>query len=212
MKRPLNIRTAYSKEFDTYPFTGIWKDVFGNATKNGVWIVYGAEKNGKSWLSLKLSDMLSQFGSGLYISAEEGLEKEFIDAMKRARLEPGNESLKFVEYTPLEEISERLEKRNPPKFVVFDNVTVYKDELSYGAFQKFWRRHPNTHFIFIAHEERNEPYTATAKMIKRLSKIIIRVQGLACFVSGRCPGGSLTIDEEKAQLYHGAEIKNNQDE
>lgn len=206
MKRPLNIRTAYSKKFETFSFTGIWKQVFGNPTRNGVWIVYGAEKNGKSWFALKLADYISTFGSTLYISAEEGLEKEFIDAMKRANLEPDNDSLKFVEYTSLEEVSERLEKREAPKTVIFDNVTVYKDELSYGGFQKFWRQHPNTLLIFIAHEERNEPYTATAKMIKRLSKIIVRVQGLACFVSGRCPGGSLMIDEEKAQLYHGTEI------
>jgi len=211
MKRPLNIRTAYSKKFETYPFEGIWKSVFGNATRNGVWIIYGAEKNGKSTLALKLADMLSKYASTLYISAEEGLEKEFVDAMKRANLEPDNDSLKFVEYTPLDEVSERLEKREAPKIVFFDNVTVYKDELSYGGFQKFWRRHPNTHLVFIAHEERNEPYTATAKMIKRLSKIIVRVQGLACFVSGRCPGGSLMIDEEKAQLYHGTEIKTHQD-
>lgn len=208
MKRPLNIRTAYSKKFETFNFKGIWQDVFGNVTRNGVWIVYGAEKNGKTWFSLKLADYISQFESTLYVSAEEGLEKEFVDAMKRANLEPDNDSLKFCEYTSLESISIRLEKREAPKVVFFDNVTIYKDELSYGGFQKFWRRHPNTLLIFIAHEERNEPYTSTARMIKRLSKIIIRVQGLACFVSGRCPGGSLMIDEEKAMLYHGTEIKN----
>ena len=61
MKRALNINTAYSQEFDTFEFDGVWLDVFGEATKTGVWIVYGAEKNGKSWFSLKLADYLSQF-------------------------------------------------------------------------------------------------------------------------------------------------------
>lgn len=209
MKRPLNIRTAYSQEFDTFDFDGVWHDVFGNATRTGVWIVYGAEKNGKSWFSLKLADYLSRFEKTHYISAEEGLDKEFVDAMKRAQLEPDNKKLHFHDYTPLEEVSAYLKKRYAPKIVLFDNVTIYKDELSYGGFQKFMREHPNTLLIFIAHEERNEPYTATAKMIKRLSKIIVRVQGLACFISGRCPGGTLMIDEEKARLYHGQEIENN---
>ena len=210
MKRPLNIRTAYSKTFDTFDFSDFWKSIFGMPTKFGVWLIYGAEKNGKTWFALKLAEYLSSFEKVLYVSAEEGLDKDFIAAMKRARLDPTNDKLQFVEYTELDKISERLEKREAPKVVLFDNVTVYKDELSYGGFQKFWRKHSNILLIFIAHEERNEPYTATARMIKRLSKIICRVQGLATFVSGRCPGGSIMIDEAKAMLYHGDEIKNQQ--
>lgn len=209
MKRALNINTAYSQEFDTFEFDGVWLDVFGEATKTGVWIVYGAEKNGKSWFSLKLADYLSQFLRTLYVSAEEGLDKEFVDAMKRARLDGNNKKLLFKEYEPLEELDQYLSKRQAPKICLFDNVTIYKDELSYGGFQEFARKHSDKLLIFIAHEERNEPYTATAKMIKRLSKIIIRVQGLACFISGRCPGGTLIIDENKARLYHGQEIENN---
>lgn len=206
MARPLNIRTVYSQKFDTFDFDGVWLDVFGDATRNGIWIIYGAEKNGKTWYALKLADYLSSFERTLYISAEEGLDKEFVDACKRAGLDSSNKSLLFSEYKTLDEISEQLNKRQAPKICFLDNVTVYKDELAYGGFQKLWRAHPNVLFVFVAHEERNEPYTATAKMIKRMSKIITRVQGLACFVSGRCPGGTLTIDEEKAQLYHGTEI------
>lgn len=206
MGRPLNIRTIYSKKFDTYDFEGLWLDVFGEASKAGIWLIYGAEKNGKTWFALTLADYLSQFQKTFYISAEEGLEKEFIDACKRAQLDDTNRSLLFHDYIDVDELDTRLSKREAPKVVFIDNVTVYKDELSYGGFQRLWKKHPATHFIFIAHEERNEPYTATAKMIKRLSKIIIRIQGLACFVSGRCPGGKLMIDEEKAKLYHGNDI------
>ncbi|MEH6407193.1 MAG: hypothetical protein V7767_07935, partial [Leeuwenhoekiella sp.] len=177
MKRPINIRTAYSKEFDRFDFTGVWLDVFGRAIRKGVWIIYGAEKHGKSWFALKLADYLSKFERTLYISAEEGMEGEFIEAMKRAKLEASNKALLFNEYITLDELYKILSKRQAPKIVIIDNVTVYKDELAYGGFQKLWRNHPNTLFLFVAHEERNEPYTATAKMIKRLAKIIIRVQG-----------------------------------
>lgn len=206
MKRLRNIRTVYSMVDDTYDIKGIWLDVFGKIAVAGLWIIYGAEKNGKTWFALKLADYLSKFAKVLYISAEEGMDKDFRNAMKRAKLEPNNESLYFWDYTSLDEVSERLSSRGAPRIVFIDNVTIYKDELAYGGFKTFTKAHPNHLIIFVAHEERNEPYTATAKMIKRLSKIIVRVQGLACFISGRCPGGTLTIDEEKAVLYHGTEI------
>lgn len=209
MARPLNIRTVFSKKFKTFGFTGLWKTVFGDPEKGGVWIIYGPEKHGKTWFALLLSDYLSQFEETWYISAEEGLNMDFVATMNRAQLEPSNEALKFWDYQPVTEVIERLGKRNPPKVVVWDNVTVYKDELAYGGFTDLIKQFPNTDFIFLAHEEKNEPYTATAKMIKRFAKIIVRVEGLAVFVSGRCPGGTLTIDEEKAILYHGTEIATN---
>lgn len=209
MTRTQNIRTVFSKKFDTYKLDGIWRDVFGLVSKKGIWIIYGAEKNGKTWFALKLADYLSQFAKTLYVSSEEGLEKEFVDAMDRAKLKPDNTRLHFVDHEPLDVLSKRLKKRESPAIVLVDNITTYKDELAYGGFTKFKNKHPNKLIIFLAHEEKNEPYTATAKMIKRLSKIIIRVQGLACFVSGRCPGGTLMINEEKATLYHGQEITKN---
>lgn len=209
MSRPLSIRTVFSKKFITYGFSGIWKEIFGDPEKGGVWIVYGPEKHGKTWFALLLANYISQFEETWYISAEEGLNKDFVAAMNRAKLNPENRQLKFRDYTPLENLIERLDKRNPPKVVLVDNVTVYKDELAYGGFTGLIKKFPETEFIFLAHEDKNEPYTATAKMIKRFAKIIVRVEGLAVFVSGRCPGGTLTIDESKAALYHGTEVTEN---
>lgn len=209
MKRFLNINTAFSQVFDNFQFEGVYDLVLGTPTKHGSWIVYGKEKNGKTWLALKLADMLSDYTKVWYVSGEEGLDSDFVGNMKRARLQPDNRQLFFSPYTSLNAITARLQKRNPPKVVVIDNVTVYASELSYGGYMKLVDDNPNTLFIFVAHEEKNEPYTATAKMIKRLSKLIFRVEGLACHVSGRCPGGNLMIDEQRAVLFHGEKIKEN---
>ncbi len=117
--------------------------------------------------------------------------------------------MKFLEYLPLSELKEKLNKRRSAKVVVIDNLTIYADELKNGGLRKMMGQHKNKLLVFIAHEERKEPYTATAKLCRKLAKIIVRVQGLACFVSGRCKGGMLMIDEEKAGLYHGTKrIKN----
>ncbi len=106
-------------------------------------------------------------------------------------------------YLPLEELNEKISERRSAKIVVIDNITIYANELKNGGLRKILEKHKYKLLIFIAHEERKESYTATAKLCRKLAKIIVRVQGLSCFVSGRCKGGTLMIDQEKSCLYHG---------
>ncbi len=209
MARTLTLQNLYDKKFKTFPFTGIWKDTMGQPETSGAWIVYGAEKNGKTWFALKLAEYLSSFEKTIYISAEEGTGKTFVDACSRAKLQHDKKALKFLEYTPIKELNEKLKKRRSARIVIIDNMTVYNNELRGDELRSMLKMHKNKLLIFIAHEERKEPYTATAKLCRKLAKIIVRVEGLACFVSGRCKGGTLMIDEEKACLYHGTkETKN----
>lgn len=189
-----------------FEFDGIWQDVIGKPETNGLWLIWGPEKNGKTWCALMLADYLSQFERTLYISAEEGINKGFKDAIIRAQISALNKSLSFIDYETLPELADRLIRRKAPRIVLIDNITVYNDELKNGALRKLEKDFPNVLFIFLAHEDRGEPYTATAKLCKRLAKIIIHVEGLACIVSGRCPGGRAVIDEERATLYHGESI------
>ncbi len=209
------VRAIYGKQlrqrkYKLFDFKGIWQAVFGNPERNGFWLIYGAEKNGKTWFSLKLAEYLSNFEKVLYVSAEQGMSKSFQDTHQRAGLDAGNRRLKFLDYVPIAELEEVLDgKRTSPKIIFIDNITIYKDELQYGEMRRLQRKYNNRLFVFVAHEEQSEPYTAPAKLCKKLAEIYIRVQGLACKVGGRCPGGILTIDEQKATLYHGTEeIKN----
>ena len=203
MARALSISNAYKKKFVTFDFDGPWLSTMGNPEKSGNWIVYGKEKNGKTWFSLKLADYLSQFDRVAYISGEEGTGMNFIEAMQRADISPDNKNLKIYEYLPLDELKDLLKKRRAPQVVILDNTTIYAEELAYGGFKKLWQQFPDTLFIYVAHEDRGEPYGATSKMIKKMSSIIVRVEGLSCFVYGRCPGGELTINYEQSELYHG---------
>ncbi|MDL2315060.1 hypothetical protein LJC16_02245 [Bacteroidales bacterium OttesenSCG-928-C19] len=207
-KRSLSTGNLYQKVFKLFDFEGFWADVFGQPERGGFWLIWGKEKNGKTWIALLLAYYLSTKGKTLYISAEEGIGKEFVDTCKRIGLDPANRNLQFWEYEPIEDLEKRLAKRNSEEIVFIDNVTVYNEELKSGKLEQLRLRFPQKTFIFLAHEDRKEPYTATAKMIKRLAKIIIYAEGLAGIVSGRCPGGRLVIDEEKACLYHGTEIIN----
>lgn len=204
MNKAFSVSNIYAKKHDTFPFKGIYKDVFGEPSTNGIWLIYGKEKNGKTWGTLLLSDYISQFTNHLhYISAEEGTDLEFKRALKRAKIDDTNKKIRFTEYESIEDLYKRLKKQRAPKVVVLDNLTIYNDELKAAGIKRLKQDFPNTLFICVAHEERNKPYTAAATMASKLAKVLIRVQGLQLNVFGRVPGGILNIDENKAILYHG---------
>jgi len=203
MARSLSIGNLYTKKFKTLQLDGVWTDVLGKPESNGAWLIWGAEKNGKTWFALMLANCLSENSKVLYVSAEEGTGKAFVESCQRAGLDSVNRSLQFLEYTPLDELCTRLNKRKSADIIIIDNCTVYKDELQYGKLRELLHTYKDKLFIFIAHEERKEPYTSLAKLVRKLAKVIVYVEGLACRVSGRVPGGMLMIDEFKAKLYHG---------
>ncbi len=205
INRALSVSNIYSKKHTTFPFEGIYKEVFGEPSTNGIWLIYGKEKNGKTWGTLLLADYISKMTNKVhYISAEEGVDLDFKRALKRAKIDVKNKRLQFTEYETISDLYVRLKKQRAPKVVVLDNLTIYNDELKASGIKRLLQDFPNTLFICVAHEERNKPYTASATMASKLAKVLIRVQGLQLKVFGRVPGGILNIDENKAILYHGA--------
>ncbi len=211
MGRTINTGTLLRKVYKTLAFTGMWLLCMGTPQMRGFWIIYGKEKNGKTWFALKLAEYLSSFAKVLYVSAEEGTEYDFQQSAKRANLDPANKQLQFIEYEPFDEILERLNKRKCPRIIFIDNTTMYQDELKNGVVREIKKNYPNHLFVFLAHEDGKEPDGATAKLIKKLAAIICRIEGLKSFVSGRCPGGVITIDDTKGELYHGSNPPNNEE-
>jgi adenosyl cobinamide kinase/adenosyl cobinamide phosphate guanylyltransferase len=203
MNRALTVANLYGKKYTTFPFQGIWEEVFGQPSTNGIWLIYGKEKNGKTWGTLIIADYLSQFERVLYISAEEGTDMEFRDAVKRAKISPDNNNLHFTAYESIAELYKRLKKRKAPRIVVLDNLTIYNKELRASGITQIIQDFPHHLFICVAHEERKEPYTASAKTAAKLAKVKIHVKGLSCNVEGRVPGGILQIDKTKAFFFHG---------
>lgn len=183
-------------------------DAFGQPEKSGVWIIWGMEKNGKTWFALMLADYLSQFEKVMYVSAEEGAGKDFVAACKRAKISDKNSNLKINEYISMEDLKQKIKSRKSANVIVLDNCTVYADELRTADFHQLIRQFPNKLFIFLAHEEKKEPYTALAKLCKKFAKVICHVKGLTAQVSGRVPGGIITIDENKSALYWGSPNQN----
>ena len=208
IRKTMSIGNIYSKKFKTLELDGIWKDVLGEIEASGCWLVWGSDKNGKTRLAITLAKYLSGKHKVLYVSAEEGYSLNLQNICKWADISPKDRNFNLLDYEELKDLKERLRKRNAPQIVFIDNITFYHDELKYGGVRELMKEFSKTIFVFLAHEQKGEPYTSTAKMVNKLSSAIMYIKGLSCHVSGRVPGGTVVIDEEKAKLFHGQKIIN----
>lgn len=207
--RTKTLKNILDKNIERLKLDGVWLKAFGEPGRKGkVWIIYGEEKNGKTWFSIMFADYLSKREPILYVSAEEGLEESFQEVLIRANVDTSNKKFKAVgKGITIKELDEYLSKRYAPKIIFIDNVTFYVDELKNGGLQKLLNNHPDKLFIFLAHEDRGDVYTSTAKMIKKKADRIVRIQGLVATVGGRTDGGKFIINQEKAMVLFGSDIK-----
>ena len=201
--RTLSVKNLMSKRFSTLEMGEEYVKYFGEPSDAGLWLIFGKEKNGKSTFALKLAKELSKKKKCLYVSAEEGTDLEFIRACQRAGIDEEDKGLHFIEYEPLEELRERLQRAKSEKIVFIDNITVYNDELKGGMLRELQRENSRKLIIFIAHEDSTggEPATSSGKLCRKYAKIICHVEGMNVTVSGRCPGGTMPVDERNAKIF-----------
>ena len=117
-RRTKSVATVLSKVFKPMQFEGMWQEVFGLPEMKGLWLIYGAEKNGKTWIGLKIAEYMTSFAKTLYVSAEQGTDMDFQNSLKRAKMDYKNKLIQFIEYESFEELDERLSKHKAPRIVV----------------------------------------------------------------------------------------------
>ncbi|MFV0598779.1 MAG: hypothetical protein ACK5M0_03530 [Bacteroidales bacterium] len=179
-------------------------EVVGEANRKGCWLIYGKEKQGKTSLALQLVRDMIKTERVSYISAEEGLDDAFILAMKRAGIKVSDKA-NWNEYLSIEDIVEKFKKHKSPDVIFIDNLTIYNDELKQENIKKaLLDKLPNKLFILLAHEERKEPYPASARLAAKLAKVIFHVVGLKASVTSRfSQGGEIEVDENKCEIIWG---------
>jgi predicted ATP-dependent serine protease len=184
-----------------------FRRVIGPAERKGCWVVYGREKNGKTWFTLQLARELAQNEKVDYVSAEEGLDDSFVGAVKRSGITAATHIF-WDEYLSVDDIVEKFKKQRSPDVIIIDNMTMYSDELKPTEIKKkLLDKLPNKLIIFVCHEERKEAYPAIAKMAKKLAKVIFHIEGLTAYVTSRfSEGGELVINEQKNEMY--GKVKN----
>lgn len=209
MKRSLSTENLFDKkQGPVVEFQNpVLAKAIGAAEKRGIWLIYGPEKNGKTWLTLQVARDIAAADRVRYVSAEEGYDKSFIDACHRAGISRGDKNIVWNDYVPISELEELIKQPKQPKIIFLDNLVVFSDELKGLQLRRLAERHPEKLFVCVGHEERKEPYPAAAKMAKKLAKVIIEVRGLKAFVTSRFApqGGEIIINDDLSEMYWGLE-------
>jgi len=178
--------------------------IIGNASVNGIWLIYGKEKNGKTGFALKLAKALAKREKVSYLSAEEGFGDSFLEACRRTGITSADKIL-WDEYLSIDAIVEKFSKPKTANVIFIDNLTVYLEELKPTEIKT--RLMDVLHgklLVLIAHEERKKPYPAIARMAEKWASVVIQIKGLKALVVSRfSSGGEIVIDETKSELYWG---------
>ena len=91
MKRAYSIRNVLDARFKTLDFDGEWLSAVGRPQLGGSWMIYGAPKNGKTSLAMKLARYMTRFCRVAYDSVEEGLSLSIQNCVERTFGGEGNQ-------------------------------------------------------------------------------------------------------------------------
>jgi hypothetical protein len=106
-------------EYRELPFSGRWEAFIGKPSANFHALIWGKPKQGKSYLAVAFAKYLSNFGSVLYIAAEEG----FSATLKKKIADFGltNSRVEFANFKRPENIIDFV-RNNHYDFIVIDSV------------------------------------------------------------------------------------------
>lgn len=194
-----------NKKFKLYKLTGPFGDAFGDVETTGVWFIWGQSGSGKSSFMLQLAKHLSLFDKVLINDLEEGASLNVQAALSRENMQTvGNKIMLCSEN--MEAFALRLSKPKSPKIIIINSYQY--TNMSFDAYLKFKNRFANKLIIIISQADGKQPSGRTAKSVMFDAALKIYVEGHKAFSRGRYigpNGGTYTIWQEGAQLYHGTD-------
>lgn len=204
MARAYSPSEILKKKFKTLNWSKKWVDAFGNPETTGTWFIGGNSTNGKTVFVLELAKELGSIQKKKVFmnSMEEGTRKTMQDSLiklginsKKLNILIGNETL--------EELDERLTKRNAPAIVIVDSIQFLN--VRTPRLVRFIEKHSSTKLlIFISQARGKEPKGNVAIDIRYRADLKVWVEGFKALSQGRYnAGGIYTIWEEGANKYWG---------
>ncbi|MBQ0016497.1 MAG: hypothetical protein KBT04_05895 [Bacteroidales bacterium] len=202
MKRAYSVSNMDTATFRVMELDGVWQEALGQPELSGSWMIYGMPKNGKTSMAMCLCAYLASKGYRVaYNSVEEGLSLSLQAAVRRYF---GSTARNFVviDKESVEEMRERLSRRNSAQVVVVDSVQFLG--LTFSEYKSLKEQFPHKLFIYISHVSGQQPDGKVACKIWRDCNVYMRVEGFRGFPVGRYGGGA-TIDADpvRAQEYWG---------
>lgn len=192
---------------DVMSLTGAWGDAFGEVERVGVWFVWGNSGNGKSSFVMQLCRELARHGRVVYNSLEEGAGLTMQNTLKRFDMARFRGRFQLLDCEPMEEMSERMVRRNSADFWVVDSFQY--SQMTYFDYIRFKEAHRNKLVVFVSHASGSMPDGRSAKKVMYDASLKVWVEGFRAISKGRFIGttGVYTIWEDGAAEYWGGKEK-----
>ncbi len=85
-KRAFSPKEVLAKTYRTLPWDGEWAEAFGLPTVNETWLIHGQSGSGKSSFVMQLARKLTEYGTVLFMSYEEGVGQSFQKRIARFKM------------------------------------------------------------------------------------------------------------------------------
>ncbi len=202
MKKALSSTDLLAKKYELIEWDGEWFDNFDQPEASGLWFVSGNSGNGKTSFLLELAKELSKFDRVLYNSLEEKDSKTMQKAWKRHQMSDCQRKVQLI-WERREELIQRLEKRQSPRFIIVDSFQYMK--MTFDQTIALKEQFPNKLFIYNSQMEGNKPIGKSAVRVQYDADLKIWIEGFKAFSKGRYMGeyweDGLTIWEDGANKY-----------
>lgn len=183
MKRAYSPKEIMRKTYKTLPFEGRWREAFGLPEERALWFISGPSASGKSSFVMQLAYELTHHGHVLYMSYEEGLNRSFQERLIRYELDKRQGWFRVTMTDTLEELKERLRRRNSAKFIIVDSFQMAG--WTYRDVEVLVQEFPRKCFIFISQEEKGQPMGNSARRLRYLADVKVKVKGFRAYCQGR---------------------------
>ena len=206
-KRAYSPKDVASINHKVLPFTGKWKEVFGEPEQGDTWFVSGPSASGKSSFVMQLAKMLCGIGPVLYVSLEEGVGLSMQRRLEQFKMNEVQGAFRIIIDGDIEELGKRLAKPKSAKFIIVDSYQeAFEIGWEYKVTADLIERFPKKTFIFISQEDKGKPLGKPAIRLKYKAGVKVRTLGFRAFCEGRYAGqvgAYYTIWEEKAvEVYN----------
>ncbi|MCP1997273.1 bifunctional adenosylcobinamide kinase/adenosylcobinamide-phosphate guanylyltransferase [Flavobacterium sp. HSC-61S13] len=213
-KRALTVANILATKIERIVFKGRFYDVFDHPQKKGRWLVWGLSSSGKSSFVMQLAKEFSETEKTLLVTLEEAVDDENLqDRLRLFQMQDVKKNFSIVDDN-LEELSERLRKRNSPQVVVIDSAVYFFLEYTFSDYLKFTREFKNKTIIFTAHANGQWPKSELEMKIMYDATQKVLVSGYLATNKGRKYGPHSTqyvVWQKGYEDLHGRK-KDNQDE
>lgn len=191
-KRALTVSNVLSVIVSCIKFTGRFFDVFGHPQKKGRWFIWGDSSSGKSSFIMQLIKEFAKTEKTILVSREEDLDDENLqDRLKLFQMQDVANNFSLVDDT-LEQLIERLSRRNSAQVVVIDSVAYFFMGYSFEDYLNFRRRFKHKTLVFVGHGKGQNPKTEFEDRIKFDATQKVVVSGYLATNKGRKYGPNAT--------------------